>query len=144
MNIPRLLTISALLYLLTACSAHPGAGHWQSTNENNPGFIKEFVKIEVSYEGRADIFNTREGQQSDPDSPSSALRRCFWRGVDAQTIAMTCIVASNTDVEESYQLRINPDTSIAELLKNAVVVGRFVRQKRPEQEHSYREIFQPR
>jgi len=143
MNMFRLLTLSTLTYLLTACSPHPGAGNWLATGEQNPDFIKEFVKIEVSYEGRTDIFDTKAGQQSNTDDPSSAVRRCFWRGEDAQTIIMTCVQATNTDIEESYQLRVDPDNDVAELIKEKIVVGRFIREERPEEEHSYKEIFQP-
>lgn len=128
MNILRLLTISALSYLLTACTPHPGTGNWMTTGEENPAFIKEFARLDVDYEGRTDIFSTTAGQQSDEGDPSSALRRCFWLGQDAQTILMTCVVASNTDIEESYLLRVNPDNGIAELIKDDVVIGRFARE----------------
>lgn len=127
MNILRLLTISALSYLLTACTPHPGTGNWMTTGEENPSFIKEFARLDVDLEGRTDFFSTTAGQQSAADDPSSALRRCFWRGQDAQTILMTCVVASNTDIEESYLLQVNPDNGIAELIKDDVVIGRFAR-----------------
>ena len=128
MNILRLLTITALSYLLIACTPHPGTGNWLTTGEENANFIKEFARLDVDYEGRTDIFNTTAGQQSDAKDPSSASRRCFWRGQDAQTILMTCIVASNTDVEENFLLRVNPDNGIADLIKDQVVIGRFVRE----------------
>ena len=144
MNVLRLLTIVSLTYLVTACSAHPGAGNWLATDEQNPDFIKGFVKLEVGYEGRTDIFDTKAGQQSDTDSPSSAIRRCFWRGIEPRIIALTCVQATNTDIEESYQLRIGPDNEIAELIKDDLIVGRYVREVRPDVEHSYKEIFQPR
>ncbi|MEN8169914.1 MAG: hypothetical protein ABFS08_06795 [Pseudomonadota bacterium] len=126
MNTMRLLSLLALTYFLAACSGHPGAGNWQSTNENRPNFVKEFVKLEVGYEGRTDIFGETPFITEDGNG---AIRRCFWRGVDAQTIVMTCVQAANTDIEESYQLRVGADNKVAELIKDEVVVGRFVREK---------------
>ncbi len=127
-NIVRLLTLSILGYLLMACTPHPGSGNWLSTGEENASFIKDFARVDVHREGHTDIFDTIAGQQNDVADPSSALRRCFWRGEDAQTILMTCVVASNADIEESYLLRVSTDSKSAELLKDGVVVGRFVRE----------------
>ncbi len=128
MNTLRLLTLSALSYLLIACTPHPGAGNWLTTGEENTNFIKEFARLDVDLEGRTDIFNTTAGQQSDAKDPSSASRRCFWRGQDAQTILMTCVVAGNTDVEESYLLRVGPDNVMADLIKDDVIIGHFMRE----------------
>ena len=137
MNMLRLLTITALTYLLTACSPHPSSGHWQSTGEESPNFTKTFVRLEVGYEGRTNIFDSKTA------TPEQAVRRCFWQGEDAQTIVLTCVQAANTDIEESYQLRIGPDNDTAQLIKDKVVIGHFIREERPEVEHSYKEILQP-
>jgi len=128
MNILRLLTTATLTYLLMACTPHPGTGNWLTTGEENVNFVKEFARLDVDHDGRTDIFNTTAGQQNDAADPSSAVRRCFWRGQDAQTILMTCVVASDTDVEESYLLRVNPDGGVADLIKGETVIGRFVRE----------------
>ncbi len=136
----RLLTLFALASLLAACSAHPGAGHWLSTGEKRAAFNAEFVRLEVSYEGRTNIFSTPSTQQSELEH---AIRRCFWRGEDPYTIVMTCVQASNTDIEEHYRLRVDTRTNIAELMSDGVVIGRFVRQQRSEIEYSYKEILQP-
>lgn len=141
MTMPRLFTVLALAYLLSACSAHPGAGNWISTGEENSDFNKEFVRIEVSYEGRTNIFKTTSPQQNELEQ---AVRRCFWRGEDPYTIAMTCVQSSNTDIEENYKLRVDTQTNIAEMVKGGRVIGRFSREDRPEIEHSYKEILQPR
>jgi len=141
LNIQRLLTLSTLTLLLTACSPHPGSGNWQTTGEDNPDVIKAFVRLEVSYEGRTNIYAEREGDRT---GLNQAIRRCFWRGKDAKTIVMTCVQANNTDIEESYQLRVGPDNKLAELIKDEQIVGRFVREERPDREHSYKEILQPR
>ena len=141
MKIIPLLTISALTVILMGCSAHPGAGNWQTTTEENPDFIREFVRLGVSYEGRTNIFADKS---SDSTESNPAIRRCFWHGIDAQTITMTCVQAANTDIEESYQLHVGTDRDIAELIKDERIVGRFIREERPEVEHSYKEILQPR
>ncbi len=125
----RLLALPTLAYFLLACSGHPGAGNWLSTGEYHPGYLKEFSKLEVTYEGRTNIFGQSNALQDSADSTNEAIRRCFWHGMDAQTILMTCIQAANIEIEENYQLRVNPDNDIAELIKDEVVVGRFVREK---------------
>jgi hypothetical protein len=123
----RLLTLPALAILLAACSPHPGSGNWQSSGEAEPQFITEFTRLEVSYEGRTDIFNEERAQRAAADDTNGAIRRCFWHGADAQTIALSCVQADDTDIEESYLLRVSSDRSSAELLQGEVVVGRFVR-----------------
>jgi hypothetical protein len=144
MNILRLLTLAALGYLLAGCSPHPGAGNWQSTAEQSPDFTTGFVRLEVGFEGRTDIFEEVAANQQGAATSTAATRRCFWRGKDAQTIMLTCVQAANTDIEESYQLHIGPDNQVAELLQGEKVVGRFMRETRPDIEHSYKEILQPR
>lgn len=136
----RILSITILTYLLAACSAHPGAGNWLTTGEENADFNKEFVRLEVSYEGRTNIFSSSSAQQNELEQ---AIRRCFWRGEDAYTITLTCVQATNNDIEEHYKLRVNTKTNIASLTRGGVVIGRFAREERPEIEHSYKEIFRP-
>lgn len=126
MKMLRLLTLPAIASLLAACSPHPGSGNWQSTVEAGP-LTQQFVRLEVGFEGRTDIFSDKAMKQ---DSGNGAIRRCFWRGMDAQTIVMNCVQAANTDIEESYQLRVSADNTMAELIKDEVVVGRFVREMR--------------
>jgi hypothetical protein len=123
----HLLPLSALVLLLTACSPHPGAGNWQSSGEAGAQFMAEFSRLEVGYEGRTDIFNRERAQRAAAGETNGAIRRCFWHGVDAQTISLSCVQADNTDIEESYQLRVSADNAMAELIKGEVVVGRFVR-----------------
>jgi hypothetical protein len=93
----------------------------------NPDFIKEFVRLEVGYEGRTDIFGEKSDKPVTADT-NGAIRRCFWRGDSAQSIVMTCVQAANTDIEESYVLRVGADNNVADLIKGEVVVGRFVRE----------------
>jgi len=124
MTLKYILTLTASTVLLLACSGHPGAGNWLSMSEPQPGSVTEFSALEVTFEGRANIFGKHHADNSD-----AAIWRCFWGGVDAQTISMTCAQAANMDIEESYQLRVAPDNGIAELIKDEVVVGRFVREQ---------------
>lgn len=125
----RMFALPALAVLLMACSAHPGAGNWVATGEQHSDFIKEFSKLQVTFEGRTNIFGQKEASQNSGDSTNEAIRRCFWRGMDAQTIVMTCVQAADTEIEESFQLRVDGDSGFAELIKDGVVVGRFERQK---------------
>lgn len=128
MTILRTLAIPALVCLLAACSPHPGSGNWQSTGEANPRFISEFVRLEVGYDGRTDIFGNSAAPQAGTDDTNGAIRRCFWGGLDAHAIVLDCVQAANADVKESYSLRVSADKRTAELIKDEVVVGRFVRQ----------------
>lgn len=137
----RILSITILTYLLAACSAHPGAGNWLTTGEENANFNTDFVRLEVGYEGRTNIFSSASDQQNELEQ---AIRRCFWRGEDAYTITLTCVQANNSDIEEHYKLRVNTQTNIAKLTRGGVTVGLFAREERPEIEHSYKEILQPR
>jgi hypothetical protein len=130
MKIVRILALTTTACLLMACSGHPGAGNWISSGEDHPGYLKEFFRLNVTFEGRTDIFGDKPVTQDSSDTSNGAIRRCFWRGVDAQTILMDCVQAANTDIEESYQLRVSADNEMAELIKDEIVVGRFMREKR--------------
>jgi hypothetical protein len=120
MKIHELIGTASLALLLSGCSPHPGAGTWLAEGEKS-----EFVELNVTYEGRTDIFDRRADDGS--GAPRTAVRRCFWHGVDASVIDLSCVQAVNTDIEESYQLRVAPDNKTAELIKDSHVVGRYIR-----------------
>ncbi len=125
MHIIYRLGVTVVLLMLTACSPHPGAGKWIVADDGKEADITEFVRIHVSYEGRTNIFGRGNGPEADSDS--TAIRRCFWHGIDAQTIELSCVQALNTDIEESYRFRVDAGRNSAELLQDGRVVGRFVR-----------------
>ena len=111
--------------LLVACSPHPGSGQWITTGEDKPGYMKEFVRLNVMYEGRTDIF----GPQTMGNTDAAAIRRCFWHGVDANAIELSCVQADNTEIEEHYQLRVDADNDTAEMMQGGRTVGRYRRDK---------------
>ena len=84
--------------------------------------------MKVTYEGRTDIFGVEGEKTASGDETNGAIRRCFWHGTDAQTIALSCVQAANTEKEESYLLRVNTNSGVAELVSGEKVVGRFKRQ----------------
>lgn len=118
-------TLLPALLLLAACSPHPGTGAWGAAKGNQVERSSEFARIDVTYEGRANIY----GWLADPasDSDATAIRRCFWSGVDKKTIALNCVQAVNTEIEETYMLRVDADDRGSVLLQDGRPVTRFLR-----------------
>lgn len=104
------------LLLLAGCSPHPGSGVWTAASENKPGF----TKIDVQFEGRADIYNATD---------EAAVRRCFWGGMSPRQLALDCTQASDTDNQEHYRLTVVADDT-AELTRDQQLIGTFDRQQR--------------
>lgn len=116
MKISRLALAVILAWFLSACSPHPGAGVWVVAADEAAA---EFVRLNVMYEGRTDMFGA---------AGDSAIRRCFWHGIDAAAIEMKCVVASDTEREELYLLRVDSASGVAELARDGNVVGRYRRE----------------
>ncbi len=106
--------ISATTLLLAGCSPHPATGTWVAGAESDA----EFNRLEVTFEGRANLFKPDEKQ---------AGRHCFWSGETRQVISMSCKPASNPDIEEHYRLEVGED-GIAVLLRNGKETARLSRQ----------------
>ena len=104
--------------LLAGCSPHPGSGIWIATSENEPGF----KKINVQFEGRADIYNATD---------ETAVRRCFWGSMSPKQLALDCVQAADTEIKENYRLIVTADDA-AELTRKQQVVGTFSKQPRTE------------
>ena len=123
----KILTITLIpaLVLLAACSPHPGTGAWGAAESNQAEHSSEFARIDVTYEGRANIY----GWSADPvsDSDATAIRRCFWNGVDENTIALNCVQAVNSEIEEAYMLRVDAEGRGSVLLQDGRPVTRFLR-----------------
>ena len=117
-SILKTLSLFCALALLAGCSPHPGSGVWIATSENEPGF----VKIDVQYEGRADIYNATE---------EKAVRHCFWGGMSPKQLALDCTKASDTDNPEHYRLTVTADDT-AELTHKQQLIGTFNKQPRSE------------
>ncbi|OOZ38685.1 hypothetical protein BOW53_14660 [Solemya pervernicosa gill symbiont] len=111
-----------------ACSPHPGAANWHVAEETRAEIAAEFARIEVDFEGRATIFAAVEEGQAVSHDLATAGRRCFWGGVDAQTVGLTCALAADSAIEEHYMLRVSSETGMADLIQDGVVLGQFVRQ----------------
>jgi len=82
--------------LLAGCSPHPGSGIWIATSENEPGF----KKIDVQFEGRADIYTATD---------EVAVRRCFWGSMSPTQLALDCVQAADTEIKENYRLNVSED-----------------------------------
>jgi hypothetical protein len=107
---------AALLLALAGCSPHPAAGIWTA----EPGSGAGFQRLEVTYEGRADLYA--------PGEPEAG-RHCFWSGESARAIALACKPASDPDAEEHYRLVVQEDGT-ATLLRDGEVSARLTRQAR--------------
>ena len=107
---------AALLLALAGCAPHPAAGTWIAA----PGAGAGFQRLEVTYEGRADLFAAGEAQ---------AGRHCFWSGDSARAIALACKAASSPDLEEHYRLVVDGNGT-ATLLRDGEETARFTRPAR--------------
>ena len=119
------ITLIPALLLLTACSPHPGTGAWGAAESNQSKNGSEFARIDVTYEGRANIYGWLGSPASDSDA--TAIRRCFWNGVDENTIALKCTQALDTETEEAYMLRVDSEGRGSVLLQDGRPVTRFMR-----------------
>ncbi|MCW9024556.1 MAG: hypothetical protein OQK73_07720 [Gammaproteobacteria bacterium] len=124
---PNFIIIILMPLMLIACSPHPGTGTWLADSEN-----KTFSKIIVHYDGKAEIFEIKNG---------SAEWHCFWAGINKTDINLMCTPASNPDDEQSFSFSIsdsNMTNSVkqptkstqAKLYKNTVLTGTFNLQER--------------
>lgn len=114
-----LLKPSALLFLifsisLSACSPHPGAGVWASTEDNLYGI----QRLVLSFDGRAEFITSKQ---------ENATWHCFWAVHGEHQTSLRCTASSNTDKEENFTLRINQQGE-AELLHETKLIAVFQRQ----------------
>jgi hypothetical protein len=117
-SILKTLSLLGVLALLAGCSPHPGSGIWIAASENELGF----TKIDVQYEGRAEIYNATD---------ETAVRRCFWGGMSPKQLALDCVQAADTDIKENYRLTVKADGA-AELTHKQQLIGIFRKQPRTE------------
>ncbi len=109
MNIKNLCVLSLLL-LLTACSAHPGAGGWHAISND-----AKFQRLEIRYAGNADFYTQTDDK--------IAAWRCFWSAADKITASLKCIDASNADNEKTYLFVVNAETKEGILSLDKKVIG---------------------
>ena len=107
---------------LQACGPHPGAGIWQAEKDSN----SRFTTIEVEFDGMA---------QLTPTDAKAEAQRCFWSGLDADTIQLQCTVGDDSGLEFEYLLSVDPDSRppLATLLQNAKPIGSYHRQAQTKQ-----------
>ncbi|WP_303905906.1 hypothetical protein [Thiohalomonas denitrificans] len=109
-----LLGAAMLLLALAGCSPHPATGTWAATSESG----SKFGRLEVTYEGRANLFEFGEEE---------AGRHCFWSGESKQAISMSCKPAFDTDIEEHYRLNLEGDGT-ATLMGDGKAMAHFSRE----------------
>ena len=101
------------LFLITACSPHPGTGEWASTADNKLA-IK---KISVFFTPKV-LFYAEEIEEP--------VMQCGWWALDKKTIEMECVHLSNTEIKEKYQIEVVDDGK-AELSKEGVTITSLTR-----------------
>lgn len=108
------LFLLSIALLLCACSPHPAAGVWKTTEDNDYGI----TKLVVAFEGRAD-FVTRK--------LDNATWHCFWAVTGKQEASLDCTSSLNPEQEETFLLTIN-NQGLAELRHKSQLVASFSRQ----------------
>jgi hypothetical protein len=104
----------SIALLLSACSPHPAAGVWKTTEDNDYGI----TKLVVAFEGRAD-FVTRK--------LDNATWHCFWAVTGKQEASLDCTSSLNPEQEETFLLTIS-NQGLAELRHKSQLVASFTRQ----------------
>jgi len=108
---PFLLTVALLL---TACSPHPGAGVWKSTEDNDYGISE----LNVSFEGKAEFVTTKL---------DNTTWHCFWGASGEREASLDCSSSINSEQVERFILTIN-EQGLAELRHKSQLVASFSRQ----------------
>ena len=108
------LFLPSIALLLSACSPHPAAGVWKTTEDNDYGI----TKLVLSFEGRADFVTVKL---------NNATWHCFWAITGKQEVSLDCTSSLNPEQEESFFLTIN-DQGLAQFHHKSQLVGTFTRQ----------------
>ncbi len=101
-----------LLLVLTACSAHPGAGGWRAASDD-----AAFERLEIRYDGRADFYTYTADKK--------AAWRCFWAAADKHTVGLKCINAADDTMERKFQLIVDASGYKAELKQGENALGQY-------------------
>jgi len=114
-----LLSIVLTALGLQACGPHPGAGHWQARDAGN----SRFTTVNVDFDGMA---------QLTPANNKDEAQRCFWSGLNADTIQLQCTLGDDSGLEFNYLLSVDPDSQppLATLLQDAKPIGSYDKQAR--------------
>lgn len=103
-----------IVLLLSACSPHPVAGVWKTSEDNDYGVSM----LNVSFDGRADFVTTK---------PDNATWHCFWGANAKQEAALDCRSSTHSELQERFVLTIN-EQGRAELWHRSRLVASFIRQ----------------
>jgi hypothetical protein len=79
----RLATGIASIFLLQACSGHPGAGHWES---NLSLQVSQYTALELEFDGKGTLHPNKSivGQEEKADL------WCLWQATSATTLDVQC------------------------------------------------------
>ena len=111
-RLATIVSFSIIVIFLSACSPHPGAGHWKAEGKND----LNISWINVVFEGTADIF--AHGQQD-------SILRCFWAATDKNSLQFQCVYAEDTDKKATYQFVVVESGRKARLMQNEQLIAEF-------------------
>ena len=112
LKLATIVSISMIVFLLSACSPHPGAGHWKAEGKND----LNISWINVVFEGTADIF--AHGQQD-------SILRCFWAAKDENSLQFQCVYAEDTEKKATYQFVVAESGRKARLMQGEQLIAEF-------------------
>ena len=101
-----------LLFIVSACSPHPGSGGWRSTSTD-----ARFERLEIRYAGNADFYTKNDDK--------IAAWRCFWGTSDKQIASLKCIDAGDANNEKTYSFSVDEQTKIGSLLLDDQILGHY-------------------
>ncbi|NRA71522.1 MAG: hypothetical protein HRU24_10900 [Gammaproteobacteria bacterium] len=110
LNVKVLMALVALP-ILVSCTGHPAAGKWQLQSTET----FEFNRLVINFDGRAELYK--------PDS-DTAWFHCFWNARAADTIAMECASADETQDNELFDFKVSGKSS-GQLLQANKLLARF-------------------
>jgi len=98
---PRFFFVIFSLFLLSACSPHPGTGVWKALADNEMGI----ERLVVGFEGRAEFVSKKQ---------DNANWHCFWGKLSDTELSLDCTPSTNIELHKDFILTAN-DQGQAEL-----------------------------
>lgn len=117
-------------FLLSACSGHPGAGHWQSADKDSA----QYSALELEFDGKGTLHpNTAiVGQENKADL------WCIWQAKSSHMLDVQCGDENHRDTKIKFELRVSDEEATANnnavlsqavLSQNGVPVAEFERKR---------------
>lgn len=112
--------------LLSGCSGHPGAGHWQAASTDAP----LYSALELEFDGKGTLHPTTPNGQS-----NKADLWCIWQAKSSQILDVQCGDENHRDTKLKFELRVTVEeegaatNSKAVLSQDGAPVAQFERKR---------------